>query len=135
MTGRTPPHVGLAMKPNEFGIHDLYLDAENNLGIVSGPEAVGQHIRQRLMTYAGEWFLNIEIGMTWLEEIMAHRYNPALAEALIKNETFNTDGVTGINSFSIAYDRYRRDLMVRGMEVATEYDEQSIWISNVGINV
>jgi hypothetical protein len=121
------------MRPNEQGISDFFLDANGNLAVAKGPEAVAHHVRWRLMTFTGEWFLDVEAGMDWLENIMGKRYNPTLAEAMIKNETLTTPSVTGINSLSIGYDRNRRDLMVRGMDVSTEYDDQSIWISNVGI--
>jgi hypothetical protein len=128
-----PPHFGLGMKANEHGIYDLCLLANNNLFVVNGPEAVAQHVRQRLMTFEGEWFLDINAGMRWLEDIMARRYNPTLAEAMVKNEVLDTPGITGINALSISYSQERRDLMIRGMDVSTEYDDQSIWIANVGI--
>ena len=130
-----PPHIGLGLKANEHKIHDLFLEADGNLNMVTGPHAVGQHVRVRLMTFTGEWFLDINAGVAWLEDILGKRYNPVLAEAMVKNETFATPGVTGINSFSVAYNRDRRDLMIREMEVATEYDDQSIWISNLRMGV
>jgi hypothetical protein len=128
-----PPHFTLSMKANEHGIHDLFVDEVNQLGVAVGPKAVALHVRWRLMTFEGEWFLDVLAGMRWLEDIMAHRYNPTLAEAMIKNEVLDTPGVTGINALSIGYDIGRRDLMIRGMDVATEYDDQAVWISNVGI--
>ncbi len=130
-----PPHVGLGLKANQLNIHDLYLEADGNLGMVTAAHAVGQHVRERLMTFEGEWFLDVSAGVTWLSDIMGKRYNPTLAEALIKNEVLDTPGVTGINTFSIGYDRERRDLMIRSMEVATEYDDQTIWLSNLGLIV
>jgi hypothetical protein len=133
MPGRTPPHITLGMKPNEFGIYDLCLTADGNLYMPTAAEAVALHVRWRLMTFEGEWFLDINAGVSWLSEIMGHRFNPALAEALIKNEVLDTDGVTGINEFSLGYNRDRRDLMIRGMEVASEYEDQDIWISNLGV--
>jgi len=130
---RDPPHVFLSLSPNEHGISDLHLDSTNNLVVARGAQAVAQHVRVRLMTYWGEWFLDADAGVTWLEDIMGKRFNPVLADALVKNSVLDTDGVTGINAFSSSYDRGRRDLMIRGMEVATEYDDQTVWISNLGI--
>ena len=129
-----PPHFTLSMRPNEHGISDLFVESNLNLAVVRGPEAVAQHVRWRLMTFTGEWFLDVDAGVAWLEDILGHRYNPTLAEAMIKNEVLDTPGVTGINTLSIGYDVGRRDLMVRGMDVATEYDDQTVWIANVGIS-
>jgi hypothetical protein len=122
------------MRPNEDGISDLFVRDDHQIGIALGPEAVAHHVRWRLMTFEGEWFLDVEAGVRWLEDIMGHRFNPTLAEVMVKNEVLETPGVTGINALSIGYDRARRDLMIRGMDVATEYDDQTVWIANVGIS-
>jgi hypothetical protein len=129
----TPPHFTPSMRPNEHGISDFFVEKDGNLGVAEGAEAVAHHVRWRLMTHEGEWFLDIEAGVRWLEDIMAHRFDPTLAEAMIKNEVLDTPGVAGINALSIGYDKPNRNLNVRGMDVATEYDNQNVWISNVGI--
>lgn len=116
-------HIGLALRPNGEGIHDLAINSDGNLDIVHDAEAVGQHVRQRLMTYSGEWFLDTAAGVPWLSEIMGRQYNPALAEAVVKAETMATNGVTGIDEFSVAFARARRDLQIRSMSVTTIYDE------------
>ncbi|MDT9694263.1 hypothetical protein Q5762_39210, partial [Streptomyces sp. P9(2023)] len=63
---------------------DLYLDANGNLGLVYNAEAVGQHARQRLMTYEGEWFLDKTAGVPWIREILGSAYDAVLAESVIK---------------------------------------------------
>ena len=80
------------MKPNEEGINDLWTDASGNLQVARGAEAVAQHASQRLMTFHGEWFLDIKAGVMWLEDIMGHRPNPTLAEAMVKYEVLETPG-------------------------------------------
>jgi len=129
----TPPHYTISMRPNEHDIQDLFVEKDGNLAIAKGPEAVAHHVRWRLMTFEREWFLDARAGVRWLDDIMGHRFNPTLAEAMIKNEVLDTPGVTGINALSISHDKGRRDLMIRGMDVATEYDDQSVWIANLGI--
>jgi len=130
----TPPHFGLGMKPNEHGIYDLALTSSSDLFVVKGPEAVAHHVRHRLKTFTGEWFLDLDAGMSWLQDILGRRYNPTLAEAMIKNEVLDTPGVSGINTLTVSYNQDRRDLMIRGMDVSTEYDDQTIWIANVGVS-
>jgi len=116
-------HIGLALRPNGVGIHDLALAADGNIDMVYDAEAVGQHARQRLMTYSGEWFLDTTAGVPWLQEIMGRQYNPALAEAVVKAEVMGTHGVTGIDDFSVSFARTTRDLQIRSMSVTTIYDE------------
>lgn len=114
-------HFGLAIDPTT---NDLFLDGSNNLGVVTGAKAVGQHIRQRLMTYRGEWFLDTTAGVPWLDEIMARRYDPALAEAVVKAEILDTDAVTEITSFSVGFVRDVRQLRIKDVNVMTTYDQE-----------
>jgi hypothetical protein len=102
--------------------NDLFLDATNNLAMVSNAEAVGQHARQRLMTFHGEWFLDTEAGVTWLDDILGKREDFPLAEAIVKAEIIATDGVVGIGTFSISLARPERNLIIRDVQVTTEYD-------------
>lgn len=114
-------HIGLAIDQTT---NDLYLDSSNNLAMAKDAQAVGEHVRQRLMTFYGEWFLDTTAGVKWLTEILGQRYDPALAEAVVKAEILDTDGVTGISGFSVSFVRGRRELNIRGIQVATVYREE-----------
>lgn|SRR5690606_33060698 len=114
-------HIGLAIDP---ATNDLFLRPNGELAIVRGAEAVGQHVRQRLKTFSGEWFLDTAAGVPWLDEILGRGYDPALAEAVVKGEVLDTDGVTEITAFSVRFDRTRRALEAFGIEIMTEYDEE-----------
>ena len=117
--------IGLALAPpNTNAPHDLYLEANGNLAMVRDAEAVGQHVRQRLMTFEGEWFLDTTAGVMWLQEIMGQPENLPLAEGVIKAEILDTDGVTAITDFSIRYFRGNRQLDVPRATVSTEYEEE-----------
>lgn len=115
-------HFGLAIDP---ATNDLFLDSQNNLATVTGALAVGQHVRQRLMTFEGEWFLDTTAGVTWLTEIFGRGYDPALAEAVVKAEIVETDGVKTISSFSVGFQRSRRELVIKDVSVLTDYDEEA----------
>lgn len=113
-------HIGLAIHPDT---NDLYLTRTGDLAVVREAKAVGEHIRQRLMTFAGEWFLDTAAGMPWLDRIFAQAYDPALAEAIVKAEILNTEGVKEITSFSVSFDPDVRRLNIKDVEVLTVYDE------------
>lgn len=104
--------------------NDLYLTSDGNLATVADAEAVGQHARQRLSTFSGEWFLDTTAGVPWLDQILGQTYDPALAESVVKAEILNTDGVTEITSFSVAFDRNTRGLIIRSVEVGTIFDTE-----------
>lgn len=115
---------GLALRRDGDLPADIYLSNDGNLKIVEDAEAVGQHVRQRLMTFEGEWFLDSEAGVTWLSEVLGFKYDPIIAEALTKTEILNTDGVTDIESFSVRFDRDIRGLKSDNISVKTDYDER-----------
>lgn len=105
--------------------NDLYLSADGSLAVVTNALAVGQHVRQRLMTFEGEWFLDTTAGVTWLSEVFGKKYDPALAESLTKAEIMDTDGVTEITDFSVRFFQERRNLDIYNVAVMTEYDEKA----------
>lgn len=113
-------HFGLAI---DAGTNDLFLKSNGELATVTGSEAVGQHVRQRLMTFHGEWFLDTEVGVKWLDEIMARQYDPAIAESVVKAEIMDTHGVTEITGFSVSFTRGVRRLNIKNIEVLTIYGE------------
>jgi len=111
--------TGLAIDPDT---NDLYLDDDDNLALVLDAQAVGQHVRQRLLTFEGEWFLDTQAGVSWLSDIFASDYNPALAEAVTKAEILDTDGVVSIDTFSVSFSRPSRDLIINDVQVNSDYD-------------
>lgn len=118
--------IGLSLKREGSAPADLHLDASGNLVMVSNAEAVGQHARQRLMTFEGEWFLDKTAGLPWVRDILGQQYDAVLAESVLKSEILDTDGVTEITSFSVRFDRESRGLSAFDIEVATEYDDKGV---------
>lgn len=116
-------HFGLSIHPDT---NDLHLAADGNLAVVRGAKAVGQHVRQRLKTFEGEWFLDTEAGVTWLDDIMGGAYDPGVAESVVKGEILETHGVVEITSFSVKFNLERRDLMIRDVVIRTTYDDQEV---------
>ena len=116
-------HFAFSLADRGDGIYDLHLGDTGDLATVTDTEAVGQHARQRLMTYYGEWFLNIEVGVRWLQDIMGKAFDPGLSEALVKAEILDTDGITSIEGFSVSFARNRRELIINEITVQTTYDE------------
>ncbi len=60
-----------------------------------------------------------------MERLLGKQYNPSLAEALVKAEILNTDGVQSIESFSVGFVKDVRNLRIRDVEVMTVYNERA----------
>mgnify|MGYP000135562922 FL=1 len=81
-------HLGIALNQEEWedgGIPDVYMGADGNLATVIDAEAVGQHAKQRIKAFSGEWFLNSDVGVPWLSDILGRNYDPVLSESIIKS--------------------------------------------------
>lgn len=110
-------HYALNLHPDT---NDLFLTRSGSLAVCLDAEAVAIHIKNRLMTFKGEWFLDTEAGVPWLLDIMGKAYDPALAEAVVKAEILNTHGVVEITSFSVAFISNLRKLDIRQITVKTD---------------
>jgi hypothetical protein len=120
----TIERFGLALRRDGSAPADLYLDEFGSLAVVKNAEAVGQHVRVRLMTYEGEWFLDNQVGVPWIRDIVGHQYDPIMAESVLKAEILDTDGVTDISSFSVRFDNSTRGLSAFNIDIVTEYEQE-----------
>lgn len=102
--------------------NDWFLADDGNVAVVQGAKAVAEHVRQRLRFFKGEWFLDTTAGMPWLDDIMARKFDPALAEVVVKREVLDTDYVTEITAFSVNFNMHTRDLQIRSLEIGTRYE-------------
>lgn len=113
-------HIGIGIHPTT---NDWHFEG-GNLVMVTKAHAVGQHVRQRLKAFEGEWFLDTLAGVPWLAELLGKQYDPTLAEAVVKAEILDTDAVTEITSFAVGFEKNRRELRIRDVEVLTTYDQE-----------
>lgn len=111
--------IGLFIDPVT---NDLALTAGGHLRLARDAEAVGQHVRQRLLSHEGEWFLDTTAGLPWMDRVLGRAFDPALAEALVKAEIAETEGVTEIEALSVSFDRRTRVMTLRDFSVGTIYD-------------
>ena len=102
--------------------HDLVLDAAGSLALVTDAEAVGQHAKQRLMTYRGEWFLDTSAGLPWVQSILVRPFDAAVAASYVKSETLGTTGVDSILAYDATVDADTRGYLIKRLRVQTEFD-------------
>lgn len=80
--------------------HDLDMSGLG-LQIVSGNDQVVQNIKQRLLSFEGEWFLDLSLGLPWTEEILTKHSDLSIVEALLKAQIEGTPGVAELVSFGV----------------------------------
>jgi len=84
----------------------------NDLQIINGDfsictdesEAIAQAIQIRLRTLKGEWFLDTQVGIPYLTEVLGQKRSEAFLRYLILTEVETIPGVVAIADFSIELD-------------------------------
>lgn len=113
--------VGISIKPH----NDIELTDDGNLRLVYDNEAIGQHVRQRLKMWRGEWFLNTESGVDWTRYVLGRAPSEQpIAEAVIKREILQTPGVVEIIAWDSRYDARSRGLQITRCVIRTVFDDQ-----------
>ena len=86
--------------------HDLVF-AAGDLVLVDGGDQTTQHIKQRLLTILGEWFLDQSIGLPWFDEILGKYRTLDVVEALLRNCITGTPNVARLTRFALTVDETR----------------------------
>ena len=75
-------------------------------------EAFAQNVKTRLLLLQGEWFLDTDAGVPYLQEIMVKPANLPLVEAIIKRTILETEDALEIRSFSMNLNGNTRKLEI-----------------------
>lgn len=89
---------------------DLTLDAE----VVDGADAILQDVRLRCRLFLGEWFLNTEVGVPYLQQILGTKKpNLDLVRQALRDAVEETPGVDRVLSIQVTLDKAGRTATVR----------------------
>lgn len=83
--------------------NDLIIN-EGRLKIVEEGAEVVQHVRSRLQFYLEEWFLDLNSGTPYFQQIFTKPVNLANIESIFKTRILNTPGVNILTSFALNYE-------------------------------
>lgn len=112
-------------------VRDFLADANGDLAIVngdfavvSGQAAVLQGIGHRTRMFKGESFLDEDVGLPWLEEILIKGADPAAVRALITTEIASVPDVTSVLGAELVQVASREDAV--SYQVVTVYSKQPL---------
>lgn len=80
--------------------HDVSI-IEGNMFLTTGIQAKRQHVKQRLLFFAGEWFLDDSIGIPYIQQVMVKNPNPVIIDSLLKNTIITTPGFRQLDQFEL----------------------------------
>ena len=62
-------------------------------------EEIVQSLKQNLKTFLGEWFLDLSIGLPYIQIIFVKGTPPEVIDAALKNAIIKTEGIETLNNF------------------------------------
>jgi hypothetical protein len=95
------------IKLNNDGDLDL---TGNALSLVLDYPAIAQHLRIRLRTFLGEWFLDTRVGMPYFEEFFIKNPNKLILDTRIRECVLGTPGIVGLGKIIYDLDPTTREL-------------------------
>ena len=120
--------IGHALDSN----NDLIIE-KGALKLVEDGAEVVQHVRTRLLFYLEEWFLDLQAGTPWFQEVFLKPANLANIESLLKQRILETPGVQSpLIEFSVDYQGGSSRLLTVDFSAQTTFG--SIIKDNVTIN-
>lgn len=99
---------------------DLLLDENNDLVITDdlqfsyGIPGIVQEVRIALQMFAGEWFLDLDAGIPYWQQILGEKAPRAMAAARIafRDAILAVDGITALTRLDIAFNGSTRKMTV-----------------------
>lgn len=104
----------------KFSGGDMVIE-NGDVSIVTGQEAIGQHIEMRLRTWLGETVYDQAAGVPYLQVIFRKSTPIESIEAIIKQQVLDTPGVTGVD-LTLTADSSSRELTVTGTATTIDGD-------------
>lgn len=112
---------------------DLLLDSDGDLVIDSdvhfstGVNAVAQGIRIRLQNFKGEWFLDLDDGVPYYQDILGQKYDQNKVRDAFRDAILATPGVEELLKLEVSFDGQTRTLSVEWeVRAATGTIEESL---------
>lgn len=108
----------LELSPQSAGTdehYDLVLGPTGDLVLTSGEDAIKQAVIAQLKTFYGDWFLNMDVGLPYYQQVLGVRGKATLNasfEASMQSAILNVPGVLALLSWNADLDRKARRLSV-----------------------
>lgn len=98
--------------------NDLAIDG-GDLVLVDGLDAISQHVRLRLLTLRGEWFLDRTAGTPYLQSIFGKVASLDPVASILRDKILATPGILSFESFSLELDPRTRELSLAFQALTT----------------
>jgi len=101
--------------------HDLIV-ANYDLQLNTGLSLVQQRLKQSLIFFLGEWYLDVTDGVPYYQDILIKSPVRITVESILKTTIIETPGVLELTSFELEYTPASRELHL-DFRVKTEFGD------------
>ena len=115
--------TAFVLKNNDLAIsRNAFVLTENN-----SDREIEQRVRSTLGFFLGEWFLDLTLGIPWIQGIFVKGVDPTIAESVLKDAIVGVEGVTGLNRFDpIIFDTATREMTVTFEVLTVNYTNLAV---------
>lgn len=92
--------------------HDLAI-IDFDLQLTTDQQAVAQRVKQALLLFKGEWFLDRDLGVPYYEDILGTKNSIDTVRAIFVNTIRSVDGVKDLTEFNIEFNDATRTLELK----------------------
>lgn len=82
-------------------------------GLIYGPDAIRQKVKQVLQLIKGEWFLDVTQGVPWFESILTRNPSFELIRNIIRKKIMSVKGIAAVPTLALEYDKATRNLTIQ----------------------
>lgn len=107
---------------------DLELDSDGDLVVdtdlhfTTGLAAVAQGIRLRIQTFKGEWFLDLDHGVPYFQDLLGQKFNEAKARAAFRDAILSAPEIDSLDSLTVTFNGQTR-VMAVSWRVTTSFGQ------------
>lgn len=91
--------------------HDLVIE-NFDLQLTNNEQIVVQRVKQALLLFKGEWFLDIDLGVPYYSDILGQKNSIDAVRSIFISEIRNVEGVKDLTEFNINFDEANRKLVI-----------------------
>jgi len=99
----------------DFALHksDLQINNGDLVLCQDDSHAMAQAIAIHLNTFAGEWFLDTDVGVPYLTQILGKKRNQRFLRQLIKSQIESLGGVRELSEFNFSHNDDERRISIK----------------------
>lgn len=101
---------------------DLYIGPGGDFELI---DSIRQAIQIKLQWIRSEWCFNESLGTPYIESVFVKNPNRAVIEKALRDQILSVDGVTGITSLDLSWDKLSRVMYCTFSATTTEGEIES----------